>query len=193
MGSAAWKGRAPVLGDLLRLYLCHSLGSGDSVGGVSAAVLDLASNILPKVSALEGGGGDRPKRVPSMLPHGKLAQAARLALVTCQRAASLLVLCRGDLPGPRLPYHAQVPDSMRAEDSAKSVGNFASLSGHTVTVWYRVCWEQLLVRRGGAEADGQARRQARLAGLGSPSRQMRVGQARQTPVGQEDALARCAF
>ncbi|PSC75642.1 Fanconi anemia group D2-like protein [Micractinium conductrix] len=86
IGSAAWKGRAPVLGDLLRLYLCHSLGSGDSVGGVSAAVLDLASNILPKV-----------------------------------------------------------PDSMRAEDSAKSVGNFASLSGHTVTVWYRVCWEQLLV------------------------------------------------
>jgi hypothetical protein len=34
---------------------------------------------------------------------------------------------------------------MRVAEAAEGVGDFPSLSGSTLTIWYRVCFEQLQV------------------------------------------------
>ncbi|KAL4445301.1 hypothetical protein ABPG77_011126 [Micractinium sp. CCAP 211/92] len=85
-GGAAWKGRGPLLADVLRLYLCHRQSRGDSVAGVLQAVLDVASDSL-----------------------------------------------------------TQVTERTTGKDAAEPVEPFPSLSGATLSVWYRVCFEQLQV------------------------------------------------
>lgn len=40
-------------------------------------------------------------------------------------------------------------DSTKAKEASEAVDPFPSLSGNTVSIWYRVCLEQLQVGRAG--------------------------------------------
>ncbi|KAL4428110.1 hypothetical protein ABPG75_002199 [Micractinium tetrahymenae] len=83
-GGAAWKGRGPLLADVLRLHLCHRQAQGNAVAGVVDAVLDLANESL-----------------------------------------------------------IQVTEKTTGKEASEPVDPFPSLSGATLSIWYRVCFEQL--------------------------------------------------
>lgn len=117
-GGGAWRGRGPLLGDVLRLHLSHR---SDRVEAVRA----LAAGELAQV------GGWVACEAPD--GHARFWQPLHTASASPP-------------PSPCPPPARQVPDCTKGADAAASVDPYPSLCGHTVATWYRACFEQLQAR-----------------------------------------------
>lgn len=156
LGGSTWKGRGPQLADVLRLYLTHKHDA--SVG----IILQLAQEYLPMVGlppvgavlsgphavleCVEGSRGGELRYQAATQPRLGLPPSHSAQRCMWRVAGRMHAhLARSAEWAARI-LCLQVGHQMTTEASRRSVDPFPSLSGYTVSVWFRVCCEQLQVR-----------------------------------------------